>query len=87
MVSSRLGAMPHRGGGAEIATHPAPTRHIQREDEDTKIMRKLGAIALLAGSVSLSACVVAPPTGPEVVAMPGQGKTLPQFQSLSCTVT
>ena len=44
-------------------------------------MRKLGAIALLAGSVSLSACVVAPPTGPEVVAMPGQGKTLPQFQN------
>ncbi len=44
-------------------------------------MRKRSAVALLAGSFSLAACVVAPPTGPEVVAMPGQGKTLPQFQN------
>jgi len=38
-------------------------------------------IALLATALSLSACEVAPPTGPDVVAMPGPGKTLPQFQS------
>ncbi len=28
----------------------------------------------------LSACAVAPPTGPTVVAMPGPGKSFPQFQ-------
>ncbi len=81
MLSSRVGAAPDPSGGAEIETHPYPARHIQREDEDMEIMRKLGAIALLAGSVALSACVVEPPTGPEVVAMPGQGKSLPQFQN------
>ena len=45
-------------------------------------MRKLGAIALLAGSVSLSACVVAPPTGPEVVAMPGGAEGLVRGQGM-----
>jgi hypothetical protein len=31
-------------------------------------------------ALALSACAVAPPTGPTVVAMPGPGKTFPQFQ-------
>ena len=30
--------------------------------------------------LALGACAVAPPTGPSVVAMPGPGKTFPQFQ-------
>ncbi len=34
----------------------------------------------LAPLLALGACTVAPPTGPSVVAMPGAGKTFPQFQ-------
>ncbi|GLR66806.1 hypothetical protein GCM10010909_14860 [Acidocella aquatica] len=30
--------------------------------------------------IALGACTVAPPTGPSVVAMPGEGKSFPQFQ-------
>ena len=30
--------------------------------------------------IALGACTVAPPTGPSVVAMPGPGKTFPEFQ-------
>jgi hypothetical protein len=30
--------------------------------------------------IALGACTVAPPSGPSVVAMPGQGKSFPQFQ-------
>jgi hypothetical protein len=44
-------------------------------------MLKNRSIAMLVGSLTLAGCVVAPPTGPSVVAMPGPGKTLPQFQS------
>lgn len=44
-------------------------------------MRIRTSIALLSAGLSLTACVVAPPTGPQVVAMPAQGKTLGQFQS------
>jgi hypothetical protein len=46
-----------------------------------KIMKTRTSIALLAAGFSLSACVVAPPTGPQVVAMPAEGKTLSQFQN------
>jgi hypothetical protein len=42
----------------------------------TKKYLGLGLLSLLA----LSACSVAPPSGPSVVAMPGQGKDWPQFQ-------
>jgi len=34
----------------------------------------------LAPMLALGACTVAPPTGPSVVALPGPGKTFPQFQ-------
>jgi hypothetical protein len=34
----------------------------------------------LAPLLALGACTVAPPTGPSVMALPGQGKTFPQFQ-------
>jgi hypothetical protein len=35
----------------------------------------------LAGVLALGACAVAPPSGPAVVAMPPQGKSIEQFQS------
>ncbi len=41
--------------------------------------RKLAAIAVLP-VLMLGACAVAVPTGPTVVALPGQGKTFQQFQ-------
>lgn len=33
-----------------------------------------------AGALALGACVVAPPTGPTVMAMPGEGRNFAQFQ-------
>ena len=41
--------------------------------------------AALLGSLALGACVATPPTGPDVVAMPGPGKTLAQFQQDDAT--
>jgi len=41
--------------------------------------RKYLGLALLP-ALALGACAVAPPSGPTVVAMPGQGKSFPQFQ-------
>ena len=41
--------------------------------------RKYLGLGLLS-ALALSACTVAPPSGPSVVAMPGQGKSWPQFQ-------
>ena len=41
--------------------------------------RKCFGLALMP-ALALSACAVAPPSGPTVVAMPGQGKSLAQFQ-------
>ena len=41
--------------------------------------KKMLALALLP-ALGLGACTVAPPTGPSVVAMPGQGKSFAQFQ-------
>ncbi len=40
---------------------------------------KLFSLALLP-ALALGACTVAPPSGPSIVAMPGHGKTFPQFQ-------
>ena len=48
-------------------------------------MRLTKSIAALFGTLALAACAVEPPTGPEVVAMPGPGKTLPQFQEEDAT--
>lgn len=42
----------------------------------TRKYLSLGLLSVLA----LSACTVAPPSGPSVVAMPGQGKSWQQFQ-------
>ena len=39
------------------------------------------ASSALAGLVALSACTVAPPPGPSILAQPGQGKTAQQFQT------
>jgi len=41
--------------------------------------KNLSSLALLP-VLALGACTVAPPTGPSVVAMPGQGKSFAQFQ-------
>lgn len=41
--------------------------------------RQFTAMGLLA-TLSLGACTVAPPTGPSVVAMPGQGKSWDEFR-------
>ncbi|MCQ8278264.1 glycine zipper family protein [Acetobacteraceae bacterium KSS8] len=42
-------------------------------------MRSLALSACLAGTVLLSACTVAPPPGPSILAQPGPGKTAAQF--------
>jgi Glycine-zipper domain len=49
-----------------------------------RTVRRLSPALLLA--LPLGACAVAPPSGPTVVALPGQGKSLAQFQSddLAC---
>lgn len=49
-------------------------------------MRRIAPIAAIAGALALSACAVAPPTGPTVAAMPAQGKDLAAFQQddLAC---
>jgi hypothetical protein len=41
--------------------------------------QRLWGLALLP-ALALGGCVVAPPTGPSVVALPGNGKSFPQFQ-------
>lgn len=38
------------------------------------------ATIMLAGLAALSACTVAPPAGPSILAQPGKGKTMQQFQ-------
>ena len=48
-------------------------------------MRLTKSIAVLFGTLALAACAVEPPTGPDVVAMPGPGKTLLQFQGEDAT--
>jgi hypothetical protein len=42
-------------------------------------------IALLIAALALSACAVAPPTGPSVMALPAQGKSFEQFQQDDAT--
>jgi hypothetical protein len=44
-----------------------------------RVKNKLTLLAFLP-VMALGACAVAPPSGPSVVAMPGQGKSFPQFQ-------
>ncbi len=46
-------------------------------------MLRTGAIA--AGILSLAGCAIAPPSGPNVVAMPGSGKTYEQFTNEDAT--
>ena len=43
-------------------------------------MRRIISFAALAAPIALGACVVAPPAGPTVMAMPGQGKSFEAFQ-------
>jgi outer membrane lipoprotein SlyB len=42
-------------------------------------------VLLLAGVLAVSACAVAPPTGPNVVAMPGKDKSFEAFQADDAT--
>jgi hypothetical protein len=44
-------------------------------------MLKTAAPLTLAGVLGLAACTVGPPTGPSFAAMPGPGKTFPEFQA------
>ncbi len=43
-------------------------------------MRRIVSFAALAAPIALGACAVAPPAGPTVTAMPGQGKSFEAFQ-------
>ena len=43
-------------------------------------MRRATVFIGLASTLALSACVVAPPPGPSVMATPGQGKDFQAFQ-------
>ena len=43
-------------------------------------MHRVGLPVVLAGAVMLSGCVVAPPSGPSVMALPGQGKSYDAFR-------
>jgi hypothetical protein len=45
----------------------------------TKSIRSVAALALLP-VLALGACTIAPPSGPTVVALPGPGKSFPEFQ-------
>jgi Glycine-zipper domain len=47
--------------------------------------RATAPIALLIAALTLSACTVAPPTGPSVMALPAQGKSFEQFQQDDAT--
>ena len=47
--------------------------------------RATAPIALLIAALTLSACAVAPPTGPSVMALPPQGKSFEQFQQDDAT--
>ena len=47
--------------------------------------RTLPPIALFIAAIALSACAVAPPSGPSVMALPAQGKTFEQFQQDDAT--
>lgn len=44
------------------------------------MMMRAPSALVLAGTLSLGACAVAPPTGPSVMALPGKGKSFAQFQ-------
>jgi hypothetical protein len=46
-----------------------------------KIMRIVSTALTVVASLGLAACVAQPPEGPQVVAMPGPGRTLEQFQA------
>jgi hypothetical protein len=45
----------------------------------TKSIRSVAALALLP-VLALGACTIAPPSGPTVLALPGPGKSFPEFQ-------
>jgi hypothetical protein len=42
--------------------------------------RATTSIAILAAALALSACAIAPPSGPSVMALPAEGKSFEQFQ-------
>ena len=48
-------------------------------------MRRIISFAALAAPIALGACVVPPPAGPTVLAMPPQGKPLEAFQQDDAT--
>ena len=48
-------------------------------------MPRLTMIVAVAGTLALTACVVAPPSGPSVMVLPSQGKSFAQFQQEDAT--
>jgi hypothetical protein len=68
------------GGGMAISsTRRSQARmSVQEQNMSLRSLKMIGVA--LVPLIGLSACAVAPPTGPTVVAMPGQGKSFPQFQ-------
>jgi hypothetical protein len=44
-------------------------------------MRPLALVSILAATLALGACAVAPPSGPSVMVLPGEGKSFDQFRA------
>ncbi len=59
----------------------AQTTVPDQTDHDRGRIRRALLPAGLAGLVALSACAVAPPPGPSILAQPGKGKTEQQFEA------
>lgn len=62
----------------------------QRRERRSRKLRKrsrkkkasaIGCATLLCGALVLSGCAVAPPTGPDVMALPGKGKSFEAFEA------
>lgn len=56
-----------------------PSNPTDDDQGGSDMFRVLRAIALI-DTLRLAACVVPPPTGPSVMAMPARGKTFEEFQ-------
>jgi hypothetical protein len=57
---------------------PVPARNQRNQGEF--IMRRISRFIALAGPLALAACVVPPPAGPSVMALPGKDKSFEAFQ-------
>ena len=77
-----LRGAPHGpvGANANIVWHCGFSYH-PKEEHGIKVMRRnIGVIATVTSALVVGGCAVVPPSGPTVMALPGQGKTLAAFQ-------